>query len=120
MARYRRFAITCIAMLGLLIIPTTAPAQEPAVVEVCTELMRGGLVKDEHNLQLSSDQFYQLQRVIASKQFSSYQEFSNWAGHAGLSIPVLDDLLGLNRSTRDSYTRCPRNTDIARLRVLPV
>ena len=28
--------------------------------------------------------------------------------------------LALNRSTRDSYTRCHGNTDIARLRMLPV
>jgi hypothetical protein len=31
----------------------------------------------------------------------------------------LDDA-ALNKSTRDSYTRCHGNTDIARLRVLPV
>ena len=28
--------------------------------------------------------------------------------------------LGLNQSTRDSYTRCPGRTDITRLCVLPV
>ena len=37
-----------------------------------------------------------------------------------LGVPCTTTIRDLNRSTQDSYTRCPRNTDIARLRVLPV
>lgn len=74
------------------------PGKDPGL-EICTTLYSQHIV-DERSSYRTEDRLSSLRNVVVKEDFQSYADLSSWAGKAGVIIPVLDELIGLNAEAK--------------------